>query len=67
LPVLIGCSGWSYADSFKRAGWVKVFYPDTITDTNTKRLPYYSQYFDGEELGYMNLLLITGSILIRNG
>jgi uncharacterized protein YecE (DUF72 family) len=46
LTVLIGCSGWSYSDSFERGGWVKVFYPDA----QTKKLPYYSQFFNTAEM-----------------
>jgi uncharacterized protein YecE (DUF72 family) len=46
LPVQIGCSGWSYADSVEKGGWVKVFYPDT----QTKKLQYYSQFFDTAEM-----------------
>src|SRR5438093_377653 len=43
--MLIGCSGWSYADSFESGGWLKVFYPDA----KTKKLQYYSQFFNTEE------------------
>jgi uncharacterized protein YecE (DUF72 family) len=46
LTVLIGCSGWSYSDSFDKGGWVKVFYPDA----QTKKLQYYSQVFDTAEM-----------------
>jgi uncharacterized protein YecE (DUF72 family) len=46
LSVHIGCSGWSYSDSFERGGWVKVFYPDA----QTKKLPYYAQFFDTAEM-----------------
>src|SRR5206468_7787566 len=46
MQVLIGCSGWSYSDSFERGGWVKVFYPDA----QTKKLPYYSQFFNTAEI-----------------
>jgi uncharacterized protein YecE (DUF72 family) len=46
LIVLIGCSGWSYSDSFERGGWVKVFYPDA----QTKKLPYYAQFFNTAEM-----------------
>jgi uncharacterized protein YecE (DUF72 family) len=46
LAVIIGCSGWSYADSFERGGWVKVFYPDT----QTKKLQYYAKLFDTAEM-----------------
>lgn len=46
MPVQIGCSGWSYADSIEKGGWVKVFYPDT----QTNKLQYYSQFFDTAEM-----------------
>ena len=46
MSVLIGCSGWSYADSSERGGWVKVFYPDA----QTKKLPYYAQFFNTAEM-----------------
>jgi uncharacterized protein YecE (DUF72 family) len=46
LPILIGCSGWSYNDSFEKGGWVKVFYPDA----QTGKLQYYSQFFDTAEI-----------------
>ena len=46
MPLLIGCSGWSYADSFERGGWIKVFYPDA----QTKKLPYYAQFFNTAEM-----------------
>ena len=46
MQVLIGCSGWSYSDSFERGGWVKVFYPDA----QTKKLPYYAQFFNTAEM-----------------
>ena len=46
MSVLIGCSGWSYSDSFERGGWVKVFYPDA----RTKKLQYYSQFFNTAEI-----------------
>ena len=44
--MLIGCSGWSYADSFESGGWLKVFYPDA----KTKKLQYYSQFFNTAEM-----------------
>ena len=44
--MIIGCSGWSYSDSFERGGWVKVFYPDA----QTKKLPYYAQFFNTAEI-----------------
>jgi len=46
LSVLIGCSGWSYDDSFEKGGWVKAFYPDS----QTKKLQYYSLFFDSAEM-----------------
>jgi uncharacterized protein YecE (DUF72 family) len=46
LSILIGCSGWSYSDSFDRGGWVKVFYPDA----QTKKLQYYAQFFNTAEM-----------------
>jgi uncharacterized protein YecE (DUF72 family) len=46
MSVSIGCSGWSYSDSFERGGWVKVFYPDA----QTKKLPYYAQFFNTAEM-----------------
>jgi uncharacterized protein YecE (DUF72 family) len=44
--MLIGCSGWSYADSFESVGWLKVFYPDA----KTKKPQYYSQFFNTAEM-----------------
>jgi len=44
--LLIGCSGWSYGDKSEKGGWVGSFYPNTTT----KRLPYYSQYFNTVEI-----------------
>jgi uncharacterized protein YecE (DUF72 family) len=46
MSILIGCSGWSYSDSFDKGGWVKVFYPDA----QTKKLRYYSQFFNTAEM-----------------
>jgi uncharacterized protein YecE (DUF72 family) len=46
LSVLIGCSGWSYDDSYETGGWVKAFYPDS----QTKKLQYYSEFFDTVEM-----------------
>ena len=46
MQVLIGCSGWSYSDSFERGGWVIVFYPNA----QTKKLPYYAQFFNRAEM-----------------
>jgi uncharacterized protein YecE (DUF72 family) len=44
--LLLGCSGWNYGDTPDKGGWVGIFYPDK----NTKRLGYYSQYFDTAEM-----------------
>jgi uncharacterized protein YecE (DUF72 family) len=44
--LLIGCSGWNYGDPVEEGGWVGSFYPDT----KTRRLSYYSQFFDTAEL-----------------
>ncbi len=44
--LLLGCSGWNYGDTPDRGGWVGIFYPDR----NTKRLRYYSQFFDTAEM-----------------
>lgn len=44
--LLLGCSGWNYSDSPDKGGWVGIFYPDR----NTKRLRYYSQFFDTAEM-----------------
>jgi uncharacterized protein YecE (DUF72 family) len=41
MPVQIGCSGWTYSDSFERGGWVKVFYPDA----QTKKAPILRSIF----------------------
>lgn len=46
MALRIGCSGWSYADSTEKGGWTKIFYPNI----NTKRLQYYSQFFDTVEM-----------------
>lgn len=43
---LIGCSGWNYGDTPNNGGWTKVFYPDK----ETKRLRYYSQFFNTAEM-----------------
>jgi uncharacterized protein YecE (DUF72 family) len=43
---LIGCSGWSYADTPDRGGWTGVFYPNK----DTKRLRYYSEFFNTAEM-----------------
>ena len=42
----IGCSGWSYSDSFERGIWVNVFYPEA----QTNKLPYYAQFFNTAEM-----------------
>ena len=44
--VLVGCSGWNYGDTPDKGGWTGVFYPDK----NTKRLRYYSQFFNTAEM-----------------
>ena len=44
--ILIGCSGWSYNDSQDKGGWLNVFYPDK----KTKKLRYYSQFFNTVEM-----------------
>ena len=44
--VLLGCSGWDYADTAEKGGWTGVFYPDN----DTKRLRYYSQFFNTAEM-----------------
>src|SRR6266516_1116549 len=43
---IIGCSGWNYADTSDEGGWTDVFYPDK----ETKRLRYYSQFFNTAEM-----------------
>ncbi len=44
--LFIGCSGWNYGDTPDKGGWVDVFYPDT----KTRKLNYYSQFFDTAEM-----------------
>lgn len=44
--ILVGCSGWSYSDSYEKGGWVGSFYPDA----KTKKLSYYSQFFSTVEM-----------------
>jgi len=44
--VFIGCSGWSYSESFDKGGWVKVFYPED----RTKKLQYYAGFFNTAEM-----------------
>ena len=43
---LLGSSGWNYADTPDKGGWTGVFYPDK----DTKRLRYYSQFFNTVEM-----------------
>jgi uncharacterized protein YecE (DUF72 family) len=43
---LIGCSGWNYSNAPDKGGWTGVFYPDK----DTKRLRYYSQFFNTVEM-----------------
>jgi uncharacterized protein YecE (DUF72 family) len=45
--LLIGCSGWNYGTlPEENGGWIGVFYPDK----ETKRLRYYSEFFDTAEM-----------------
>src|SRR6187200_1037698 len=45
--LLLGCSGWNYGQTPENGGgWTGVFYPDA----NTKRLRYYSHFFDTAEI-----------------
>jgi uncharacterized protein YecE (DUF72 family) len=45
--LLIGCSGWNYGSlPENNGGWIGVFYPDK----ETKRLRYYSEFFDTAEM-----------------
>ena len=44
--LILGCSGWNYPDSAEKGGWTGVFYPDK----ETKRLRYYSQFFNTAEM-----------------
>jgi uncharacterized protein YecE (DUF72 family) len=44
--LLLGCSGWNYSDTPDKGGWTGVFYPDK----DTKRLRYYSQFFNTAEM-----------------
>jgi hypothetical protein len=44
--LLLGCSGWNYPDTPDKGGWTGVFYPDK----DTKRLRYYSQFFNTAEM-----------------
>jgi len=43
---LLGFSGWNYPDTSDKGGWTGVFYPDK----DTKRLRYYSQFFNTAEM-----------------
>jgi uncharacterized protein YecE (DUF72 family) len=44
--LILGCAGWNYPDNPYKGGWTGVFYPDR----NTKRLRYYSQFFNTAEV-----------------
>src|SRR5437867_218842 len=44
--ILLGCSRWNYPDTSDKGGWTGVFYPDK----DTKRLRYYSQFFNSAEM-----------------
>ena len=44
--LLLGYSGWNYPDPAEKGGWTGVFYPDK----DTKRLRYYSQFFNTAEM-----------------
>ena len=44
--LLLGCSGWNYPETADKGGWTGVFYPDK----DTKRLRYYSQFFNTAEM-----------------
>ena len=44
--IVLGCSGWNYPDTPDKGGWTEIFYPDK----STKRLHYYSQFFDTAEM-----------------
>jgi hypothetical protein len=44
--LLLGCTGWNYGDTPNKGGWVGIFYPNK----DTKRLRYYSQFFDTAEM-----------------
>ena len=44
--IVLGCSGWNYPDTPDKGGWTEIFYPDKAT----KRLRYYSQFFDTAEM-----------------
>lgn len=68
MAVFIGCSGWSYDDSYEKGGWVKAFYPDS----QTKKLQYYAQFFDTAEMDatfyekfYMYMTRDTFTAMVR--
>jgi uncharacterized protein YecE (DUF72 family) len=44
--LFVGCSGWNYGDSSEKGGWLNVFYPDN----KTRKLNYYSQFFNTVEM-----------------
>jgi uncharacterized protein YecE (DUF72 family) len=44
--ILIEYSGWNYGNKPDEGGWTEVFYPDK----ETKRLRYYSQFFNTVEI-----------------
>ena len=44
--LLLGCSGRNYSDNPYKGSWTDVFYPDK----DTKRLRYYSQFFNTAEM-----------------
>jgi len=65
--LLLGCSGWNYPDTAEKGGWTEVFYPDK----DTKRLRYYSQFFNTAEMDstfyekfYSNMTRVCESNLI---
>src|SRR5919197_2694125 len=51
--VLVGCSGWNYGDTPDKGGWTGVFYPDK----DTKRLRYYSQFFNTAEMDSIRMAI----------
>ncbi|MGE0242604.1 MAG: DUF72 domain-containing protein [Nitrososphaeraceae archaeon] len=46
MEYYLGCSGWNYGDTPDKGGWIEIFYPDK----QTKRLRYYSEYFNTVEM-----------------
>jgi uncharacterized protein YecE (DUF72 family) len=44
--LLLGCSGWSYADPAEKGGWTGAFYPGS----KTRRLAFYAQFFNTVEM-----------------